>query len=126
MSMTLCLGGTTTSLSAGKWHRQSNPVQIVVQLGFYDIVIPSKRSLRREGSGRAAREPALSLPKGRVVCDTIFARLARIPIKLPYYQTALYCEASSSNPCSSFSWHSMQCRVHGTASSRLALISLPQ
>src|SRR5258708_5777819 len=37
-----------------------------------------------------------------------------------------YLDASSRIPCSSFSWHSMQCRVHGTASRRLALISLPQ
>src|SRR6185437_1527941 len=36
-----------------------------------------------------------------------------------------YFEVSSSIPCSSFSWHSMQCRVHGTASSRFALISFP-
>ncbi len=34
--------------------------------------------------------------------------------------------ASSSNPCSIFSWHSMQWRVQGTASRRLALISFPQ
>jgi len=37
-----------------------------------------------------------------------------------------YRGASSSNPCSNFSWHSIQCRVQGTASRRLALISLPQ
>src|ERR1700739_946954 len=33
---------------------------------------------------------------------------------------------ASSCPFSAFSWHSMQWRVHGTASNRLALISLPQ
>jgi hypothetical protein len=37
-----------------------------------------------------------------------------------------YRGASSSKPCSSFSWHSMQWRVQGTASRRLALISVPQ
>src|SRR3984885_7369668 len=38
---------------------------------------------------------------------------------------ASYC-AVSSKPFSAFSWHSMQCLVHGTASRRFALISLPQ
>ena len=41
-------------------------------------------------------------------------------------ERSFYRGASSSNPCSIFSWHSMQWRVHGTASRRLALISLPQ
>jgi len=39
------------------------------------IVILSKRSLRREGSGRAARP-------GRVLCDPLTARLARLLLKL--------------------------------------------
>ncbi len=38
------------------------------------IVIPSKRSLRGAGSGRAAR-------KRRVLCDAVIARLARFHIK---------------------------------------------
>ncbi len=37
-----------------------------------------------------------------------------------------YVPVASSRPCSTFSWHSMQWRVHGTASSRLGLISVPQ
>src|ERR1700719_2350158 len=35
-------------------------------------------------------------------------------------------DASSRMPFSNFSWHSMQCRVQGTASNRLGLISVPQ
>src|SRR4029077_13335184 len=43
-----------------------------------------------------------------------------------HWGTIRYLGASSSSPCSNFSWHSMQWRVQGTASRRLGLISLPQ
>jgi len=47
--------------------------------GAITIVIPNKRSLRREESGRARA-------KGRVLCDPIIARLARFLIELRHYQ----------------------------------------
>ncbi len=42
------------------------------------------------------------------------------------YGNTCYVPVASSRPCSTFSWHPMQWRVHGTASRRLALISSPQ
>ncbi len=62
---------------------------------------------------RAVRQQNNSRPKGRL----LFLRSAG---------GGDYVPVASSSPCSTFSWHSMQWRVQGTASSRLGLISSPQ
>jgi len=56
-------------------------------------VIPSKRSLRSEGSGRAAR-------MRRVLCDARIARLARFHIKLSHYRA--FAEESLAYPLSRY------------------------
>src|ERR1035438_951757 len=60
-------------------------------------------------------------PSGGACCSDVFRLLGGAAFSPEHY--APVC---SSNPFSSFSWHAMQCRVHGTASSRFGLISAPQ